>query len=127
MSLPAESRPNLPFGLRVVTIKTVDYVVQSADIPTEATRTISRPDEYGDRKDYMIRKSGEPIEGTMTLQRETDTTPLPPSGESFQYDADDDGTDETYLVKDAKLVKSTESLDVIEVSVARTSDGKGNL
>jgi hypothetical protein len=119
MSLPAESRAGLPFGLSTVTIGGNTHVVESADIASEATRTISRADEFGDRKDFMIRKTGEPIEGSMTLQRDTTAIPLPRAGEQFTYDADDDGTNETYIVKDAKLSKSTDAFDIIEISVAR--------
>jgi hypothetical protein len=119
MALPAESTSDLPFGLDIVNINSVDYTADAIDIPNEATRTIVRGDEFGDRKDFMIRKTTEPIEGSMTLQRATNSTPVPASGTTFTYDADEDGTDETYIVKDAKLVRSTDAFDTIEISLAR--------
>ena len=123
----AQSRPNLPFGLDDVTIDGVTYSVASISIPFEEPRVINRPNSKGVRKDFVVTKGSEPIQGTFTLEREVTTTPVPVEGTSFTYDTNDDGTAETYLVLTSNVQRSRDEMDTIELSVIRQDDGFGNL
>ena len=110
MSLPYSSSPNLPFGLSVVTINSVDYVLDSIDHPDEVTRTIQRTDENGDRGDLMIRKSGEFRQGSAVLQLATTSTAVPTSGQTFTYRT------ETCVVADVREVESKDAFSTVEIS-----------
>jgi hypothetical protein len=123
----AQSRANLGFGIDDVVIGGVTYSIASIDIPFEEPRVINRSNGYGVRKDYVVTKGSEPIQGTMELERELTTTLVPESGVQFTYDANDDGTDETYQVLTSKVNRSKDAMDTITLSVIRLDDGFGNL
>ncbi len=116
MAIPSGTA-NFPLGFETVTIDTVTYKVDAVDIQSETTRIINRPDENGDASDYQIRTAGEKITGTMTLQRATDSTALPSSGDAFDYDFDRSGTDSSLVVTDVKVSRSKDSADVFEIGV----------
>lgn len=116
MAIPSGTA-NFPLGFETVTINSVTYKVDAVDISSETTRIINRPDENGDANDFQIRKAGEKITGTMTLQRETTTTALPDSGQDFDYDFDRSGTDSSLTVTDVKVSRSKDSADVFEIGV----------
>ena len=92
MAIPYNSAADQPQGLESVTINLVSYVVDSVSLASNEHRIISRTDANGDRADFMVRDSGGQIEGSMTLQRATDSTVLPPAGTEFTYDFDRSGT-----------------------------------
>lgn len=122
MALPTGT-PNFPLGFETVSIDVgdpavpTDFKVDAVDIPSETTRTINRPDEFGDAADYQVRKAGEKIEGSMTLQRATLTTEFPMAGTQFTYDYDRSGTASTLVVKDVKNTRSKDAADVFEIGV----------
>ena len=116
MAIPSGTA-NFPLGFETVTINSITYKVDAVDIASETTRIINRPDENGDASDFQIRKAGEKITGTMTLQRATTTTALPDSGQDFDYDFDRSGTTSSLTVTDVKVSRSKDSADVFEIGV----------
>ena len=117
MALPYSSTANQPQGLESVTINLVSYVVDAIDLSASDNRMISRTDANGDRADFMIRKGSAPISGTMTLQRATDTTALPPEGDEFTYDFDRSGTASTLVVMGVKVNRGVDAFDTFDVDV----------
>lgn len=117
MALPSTTPANFPIGLDVVTINLVNYVADSIDLASSSTRTISRTDENGDFAECQTRAASEPITGTMTLQRETTSTVLPPAGTEFTHDFDGSGTASTLRVTDVKVARSKDAADVFEIGV----------
>lgn len=117
MAIPYSSAADLPQGLESVTINAVSYIVDAVDLSATEHRVISRTDANGDRGDYMIREGSTPIEGTMTLQRATDTTVLPPAGTEFTYDYDRSGTASTLVVNSVKVNRSNDAFDTFEISI----------
>ena len=117
MAIPYESQADQPFGLESVTINLIAYVVDSIDLSATEHRIISRTDANGDRADYQIRDGSTPIEGTMTLQRATDSTVVPDTGTEFTYDFDRSGTPSTLVVHSVKVNRSTEDFDTFDVGV----------
>ena len=115
MSIPTNS--TFPLGFESVTIGSTSYKVDAVDIASETTRIINRPDENGDASDFQIRVAGEKITGTITLQRATTSTPLPDSGDAFDYDFDRSGTTSSLVVTDVKVSRSKDSADVFEIGV----------
>ena len=118
MTVPSGTA-SFPLGFESVTIGSTSYKVDAVDIASETTRIINRPDENGDSADFQIRKAGEKITGTITLQRATTGTPLPDSGDTFTYDYDrsNPSTDPTLTVTDVKVSRSKDSADVFEIGV----------
>tara|TARA_Y100000996_G_scaffold274776_1_gene216638 strand:+ start:8611 stop:8976 length:366 start_codon:yes stop_codon:yes gene_type:complete len=118
MTVPSGTA-NFPLGFESVTINSIAYKVDAVDIASETTRIINRPDENGDAADFQIRKAGEKITGTITLQRATTTTALPDSGDTFTYDYDrsNPNTDPTLTVTDVKVSRSKDAADVFEIGV----------
>lgn len=117
MALPYTSVANQPQGLDSCTINLISYVVDAIDVSASDNRIISRTDSNGDRADFMIRKGSTPITGTMTLQRATDTTVLPPEGEEFSYDYDRSGTASTLVVMGVKVNRSHDAFDTFDIDV----------
>ena len=117
MAIPYNSQADQPQGLEVATINLITYVVDSVDLSATEHRIISRTDENGDRADYMIREGATPIQGSMTLQRATDTTVLPPAGTTFTYDYDRSGTASTLVVNDVKVNRSKDDFDTFDIGV----------
>lgn len=117
MAIPYNSVANQPQGLESVTINLISYVVDSVDLASNAHRIISRTDADGDRADFMIRDSSEQITGTMTLQRATDSTVLPPAGDEFSYDFDRSGTASTLVVHSVNVDRSKDAFDTFSISV----------
>ncbi len=118
MALPYNSIASQPSGLTIATINSVAYVVDSVDMATIVSRTISRTDGNGDRADFMIRDGSDPITGSMTLQRALTSTVLPPTGTVFTYDFDRSGTASTLVVSDVKVNRSGEDFDTFDISIA---------
>ena len=116
MTVPSGTA-NFPLGFESVTISSTSYKVDAVDIASETTRIINRPDENGDASDFQIRVAGEKITGTITLQRATTSTPLPDSGDAFDYDFDRSGTTSSLVVTDVKVSRSKDSADVFEIGV----------
>lgn len=116
MTVPSGTA-SFPLGFESVTINSIAYKVDAVDIASETTRIINRPDENGDAADFQIRKAGEKITGTLTLQRATTGTALPDSGDAFDYDFDRSGTDSSLVVTDVKVSRSKDSADVFEIGV----------
>ncbi len=117
MAIPYNSVANQPQGLEIATINAVTYVVDSVDLSATEHRIISRTDENGDRADFMIREGSAPISGSMTLQRATDSTALPPSGTEFTYDFDRSGTASTLVVNSVKVNRSKDDFDTFDIGV----------
>jgi hypothetical protein len=117
MAIPYNSTPNMPQGLETATINAVAYVVDSVSLTTNENRIIQRTDSLGDRADFMIRKSSEQISGSMTLQRATDTTVLPPEGTEFTYDFDRSGTPSTLVVQSVTVNRGTDAFDTFDISI----------
>jgi hypothetical protein len=117
MALPSTTPTDFPIGLDVVTIGVVDYIQESNDLASQATRNIVRTDENGDYAESQTRASAEPITGTMTLQRATTTTVLPSAGEEFSLDYDRSGTASTLRVTDVKVARGKDAADMFEIGV----------
>ena len=117
MAIPYNSTASQPQGLESVTINLIAYVVDSIDLSSTEQRIISRTDANGDRADFMIREGSDQIEGTMTLQRATDTTVLPSEGTEFTYDFDRSGTASTLVVHSVKVNRTKEDFDTFDVNV----------
>lgn len=116
MSIPYNSQADQPQGLESVTINSVAYVVDSVDIATKDNRVISRTDANGDRADFMIRPGTDPISGSLTLQRASTSTVLPPEGDEFTYDFDRSGTASTLVVSNVKVARG-DDFDTFEIDV----------
>ena len=117
MALPSTTPANFPQGLDIVTISAQTYIADSIDIESETTRGINRTDEYGDWAEQQTRASSDPIEGTMTLQKATITTPRPTAGTEFTHDFDASGTASTLRVLNVKASRSKDEADVFEIGV----------
>lgn len=121
MAIPYNSAPNMPQGLETATINLVAYVVDSVSLTSNENRMIERTDSLGDRADFMIRKSSSQISGSMTLQRATDTTVLPPEGTEFTYDFDRSGTPSTLVVQSVTVNRGTDAFDTFDISIILVS------
>lgn len=117
MSLPYNSITAQPQGLESITINSVAYVVDSIDMPTIVSRTISRTDAVGDRADFMIRNGADQITGTLTLQRALTSTVLPDVGTDVTYDFDRSGTASTLVVSDVKVPRGKDDFDTFDIDV----------
>lgn len=117
MALPSTTPTDFPIGLDVVTIGSVDYIQESNDLASQATRNIVRTDENGDYAESQTRASAEPITDTMILQRATTTTALPSAGEEFSLDYDRSGTASTLRVTDVKVARGKDAADMFEIGV----------
>jgi len=117
MAIPYNSQADQPFGLEVATINLIAYVVDSVSMTTNDNRIISRTDSNGDRADFMVRANGDQITGSMTLQRATDSTVLPPEGTEFTYDFDRSGTASTLVVQSVTVNRGTDAFDTFDISV----------
>jgi len=117
MAIPYNSAANQPQGLETVTINLVAYVVDSVSLTSNDNRMISRTDSLGDRADFMIRPGSDQISGTMTLQRATDATVLPPEGTEFTYDFDRSGTASTLVVQNVTVNRGTDAFDTFDISI----------
>ena len=117
MALPSATPSDFPQGLDIITINTVSYIVDAIDIPSQTTRGINRTDQYGDWAEQQTRKSSDPIEGTMTLQKALTTTTFPDAGDQFTYDYDASGTSSTLRVLDVKANRSKDAADTFEIGV----------
>jgi len=120
--LPSATPANFPQGLDVVTINAITYIANAIDLDTETTRGINRTDENGDFAEQQTRASGDPIEGTMTLQRALTTTVLPTAGTEFVHDYDADPLfTKTLRVLNVKVSRSKDEADVFEIGVLLVS------
>ena len=117
MAIPYNSAADQPQGLESVTINLVSYVVDSVSLASNEHRIISRTDANGDRADFMVRDSGSHIQGSMTLQRATDSTVLPPAGTEFTYDFDRSGTASTLVVHSIGVNRSKDDFDTFDINV----------
>ena len=106
-----------PQGISNVTINAVVFVVNSIDLNQSENRIVSRTTGDGDRADFMIRKGGDQIEGTMELQRATTAIDLPVEGQEFTYDFDASGTASSLVIKDGGTGITQEDMDVFTVSI----------
>lgn len=124
MAIPYSSAASLPQGLESVTINLISYIVDSIDMSATDHRIISRTDENGDRADFMVREGSGQITGSMTLQRATSTTVLPPAGTEFTYDFDRSGTASTLIVHSIKVNRSKDDFDTFDVQcILKTYQG----
>ena len=122
MALPSATPANFSQGLDVVTINAITYIANAIDLDTETTRGINRTDENGDFAEQQTRASGDPIEGTMTLQRALTTTVLPTAGTEFVHDYDADPLfTKTLRVLNVKVSRSKDEADVFEIGVLLVS------
>jgi hypothetical protein len=122
MALPSTNPANFPQGLDVVTINAITYIANAIDLDTEATRGINRTDENGDWAEQQTRESGDPIEGTMTLQKALTSTAFPEAGTEFTHDYDADPLfTKTLRVLNVKASRSKDEADVFEIGVLLVS------
>lgn len=117
MAIPYNSTASQPQGLESVTINLIAYVVDSVSLTSNENRVISRTDANGDRADFMVRAGADQISGSMTLQRATDSTVLPPEGTEFTYDFDRSGTASTLVVQSVGVNRGKDDFDTFDVSV----------
>ena len=117
MAIPYNSTASQPQGLESVTINLIAYVVDSVSLTSNENRVISRTDANGDRADFMVRAGADQISGSMTLQRATDSTVLPPEGTEFTYDFDRSGTASTLVVQSVGVNRGKDDFDTFDVNV----------
>jgi hypothetical protein len=117
MAIPYNSTASQPQGLESVTINLIAYVVDSVSLTSNENRVISRTDANGDRADFMVRAGADQISGSMTLQRATDSTVLPPEGTEFTYDFDRSGTASTLVVQSVGVDRGKDDFDTFDVNV----------
>ena len=117
MAIPYNSTASQPQGLESVTINLIAYVVDSVSLTSNENRVISRTDANGDRADFMVRAGSDQISGSMTLQRATDSTVLPPEGTEFTYDFDRSGTASTLVVQSVGVDRGKDDFDTFDVNV----------
>ena len=117
MAIPYNSTASQPQGLESVTINLIAYVVDSVSLTSNENRIISRTDANGDRADFMVRAGADQISGSMTLQRATDSTVLPPEGTEFTYDFDRSGTASTLVVQSVGVDRGKDDFDTFDVNV----------
>jgi|GEM_PF-1591895 len=121
MALPSTTPANFPQGLDIVTIGAVTYIADSIDLESVTSRGINRTDEYGDWAEQQTRAASDPIEGTMTLQKATTSTPFPEAGVEFTHDYDASGYTSTLRVLNVKASRSKDEADVFEIGVLLVS------
>ena len=121
MALPSTTPANFPQGLDIVTIGAVTYIADSIDLEFVTSRGINRTDEYGDWAEQQTRAASAPIEGTMTLQKATTSTPFPEAGVEFTHDYDASGYTSTLRVLNVKASRSKDEADVFEIGVLLVS------
>lgn len=114
MSLPYTSLTNLPQGFETVTCGGT-HIVEAVSGNTAQSRVISRTDKDGDLSDFMIRKSSEPIEVTITCQRADTTVSIPVAGTAFTYDYDRTGTTHNLVVKDTIVNRDKDAFDTFDI------------
>ena len=119
MAIPYSSITNLLQGFETVTCGGT-HIVEAVSGNTSQNRVISRTNANGDRTDYMIRKSSEPIEITITCQRAASTTGIPAGGTEFTYDYDRTGTAHPLVVKDTIVNRSLDGFDTFDIVAVRT-------
>jgi len=119
MAIPYSSKASLPQGFETVTCGGT-HIVEAVSGNTSQNRVISRTNANGDRTDYMIRKSSEPIEITITCQRDLTTTAIPAAGTEFTYDYDRTGTTHSLVVKDTIVNRSLDGFDTFDIVAVRT-------
>jgi len=116
MSIPYETTSNLPQGFESVTINLIDYIVDACSGPSKENRIISRTNANGERGDFEILGGSDPIEVNYTLQRATESTVLPPEGDTFTHDYDRSGTASTLVVKDVTVARDKDAFDTFEMT-----------
>lgn len=117
MSIPSGTT-DFPIGHQfAITVGGRSFLLDSIDLPERTTRVINRTDQNGDAADYQVRKAGEKITGTATLQRLDTSTALPKSGDSILWTTEDESLSDYMLgyVTDVKVARSKDSADVFEI------------
>tara|TARA_Y100000996_G_scaffold274776_1_gene216637 strand:+ start:7402 stop:8556 length:1155 start_codon:yes stop_codon:yes gene_type:complete len=117
MSIPSGTT-DFPIGHQfAITVGGRSFLLDSIDLPEKTTRVINRTNQNGDAADYQVRKAGEKITGTATLQRLDTSTALPKSGDSILWTTEDELLSDYMLgyVTDVKVARSKDSADVFEI------------
>lgn len=117
MSIPSGTT-DFPLGHQMaITVGGRSFLLDAIDLPEKTTRVINRTNQNGDASDYQIRKAGEKITGTATLQRLDTSTAPPKSGDSILWTTEDDAEADYMLgyVTDVKVSRSKDSADVFEI------------
>ena len=117
MAIPYSSLTNLPLGFpSTCTVPGMGVcIVQGISGNAFSNRVVSRTDGSGDRSDFMIRKSSEPIEITLTVQRKDTTIAIPTAGGVISYDFDKSGTASSLVIKDATVNIDVDSFDTVDI------------
>ena len=119
MSIPSGTS-DFPLGLGIAPyVGGTPYILDALDLSDETTRTINRTNQNGDSADFQIRKAGEKITGTATLQRASTSTLLPKSDDTFYYYNGSGAGIVFYfgIVTDVKVSRSKDSADVFVVGL----------
>lgn len=117
MSIPSGTT-NFPLGHNfAITVGGRSFLLDAIDLPEKTTRVINRTNQDGDASEFQVRKAGEKITGTATLQRLDTTTAPPKSGDSILWTTEDDANADYMLgyVTDVKVSRSKDSADVFEI------------
>ena len=117
MSIPSGTT-DFPIGHQfAITVGGRSFLLDSIDLPERTTRVINRTDQNGDAADYQVRKAGEKITGTATLQRLDTSTSPPKSGDSILWTTEGEPLSDYMLgyVTDVKVARSKDSADVFEI------------
>lgn len=117
MSIPSGTT-DFPIGHQfAITVGGRSFLLDAIDLPEKTTRVINRTNQNGDAADYQVRKAGEKITGTATLQRLDTSTAPPKSGDTILWTTEDDANADYMLgyVTDVKVSRSKDSADVFEI------------
>jgi len=121
-----ESSANLPFGNVTVTIGGTDYLVTADNMPLYAeSRTISRTNSKGTVADVIVALASEPNSGSLTVQRESTSTPIPSRGDTFSSDWKQIGVTASFVITNVNIVRSTDAMDELELSLVQTDNLRG--
>jgi hypothetical protein len=121
-----ESSANLPFGQVSVTIGGNSYLIQEDGMPLYADpRIISRTNSKGTVADVIVALPGEPNQGTITVQREVTTTPVPTRGTAFSADLKSIGVTLDYIIANVDITRSTDAMDTLTLTLIQTDNLRG--
>lgn len=117
MAIPYESLSNLPQGFpSTCTVPGMGAcIVQGVSGNAFSNRVVSRTNGSGDRSDFMIRKSSEPFEVTLTVQRADTSVGIPTEGGVISFDYTKNGTASDLIIKDSTVNIDVDSFDTVDV------------
>ena len=97
--------------------ETYDVTSESAD--PDPSQVITQADSDNIAKNLVVRRGADFGTCELTIQREDQTQPLPSRGDTFDRDANVDGSDETYVVTNVTPSRARDAFNTYTVSGQR--------